>query len=99
MKVKIFTKRNCPNCPLAKELGQKLLRDKKISVEFYDVEEAEGLAESQFYSVMATPTIVVCDSEDNVLKAYRGEVPDMKNMYIEKNRKELLDDFGGEIVT
>jgi hypothetical protein len=41
----------------------------------YDLETIEGLAEAAFYGVMATPTIIVEDGEDNELAAWRGSVP------------------------
>jgi hypothetical protein len=40
-----------------------------------DLGTIEGLAEAAFYGVMATPTIIVEDGEDNELVAWRGTVP------------------------
>jgi glutaredoxin len=76
-KLKIFTKADCPKCPAAKQLGEEIQKEGKISVEFYNVDEAEGLAEAQLCSVLATPTLIICDdSEDeNEIKSFRGEAP------------------------
>ncbi len=78
--VKIFTKKQCPRCPQAKQLGSELEQDGG-SVLYYDVETADGLAEATFHSVQATPTIIVEDEGENVLAEFRGQVP---------SREELL---------
>jgi hypothetical protein len=46
-----------------------------VKVIDYDMGTIEGLAEAAFYGVMATPTIIVEDREDNELAAWRGTVP------------------------
>jgi len=80
-KLKVFTKKDCPNCPKAKALGDEVAKEGKMKVEFYDVEQADGLAEAQLYSVLATPTMVLCeDSEDdNEIKSWRGATPPNKD--------------------
>lgn len=72
--VKIFTKRQCPKCPAAKEVGDEL-KVRGVKVIDYDLETIEGLAEAAFCGVMATPTIIVEDGEDHELAAWRGTVP------------------------
>ena len=72
--VKIFTKRECPKCPATREVGNRL-RMEGVKVIDYDMGSIEGLAEAAFYGVMATPTIIVEDEEDNELAAWRGTVP------------------------
>ena len=78
--VKIFTKKECPRCPQAKQLGAQMEKD-GCSVLYYDVETVNGLAEATFFSVQATPTIIVEDADENVLADFRGQVP---------TREELL---------
>lgn len=72
--VKIFTKKQCPRCPQAKQLGSELEQD-GYRVVYYDVETADGLAEATFFGVQATPTIIVEDEGENVLAEFRGQVP------------------------
>ncbi len=72
--VKIFTRRECPKCPATSEVGNRL-RMEGVRVIDYDLETIEGLAEAAFYGVMATPTVIVEDGEDNELAAWRGTVP------------------------
>jgi glutaredoxin len=72
--VKIFTKQQCPRCPQAKQLGSEL-EQQGHSVQYFDVETADGLAEATFFSVQATPTIIVEDDQENILAEYRGQVP------------------------
>lgn len=78
--VKIFTKKECPRCPQAKQLGTEIEQDGH-SVLCYDVETADGLAEATFFSVQATPTIIVEDADENIVADFRGQVP---------TREELL---------
>ena len=81
MKIKLFTKVDCPNCPPAKKLAEEIEAEKQLMVEYHNVDEADGLAESQFYTVLGTPTIVLCDDEDNEVASWRGEVPKKKEIY------------------
>jgi protein-disulfide isomerase len=77
--VKIFTKKQCPRCPQAKQLGSELEQDGR-SVMYYDVETADGLAEATFFGVQATPTIIVEDDGENILAEFRGQVPSREEM-------------------
>jgi hypothetical protein len=78
--IKIFTKQDCPRCPQAKQLGAEMEQDGH-SVLSYDIETLDGLAEATFFSVQATPTIIVEDADENVVADFRGQVP---------TREELL---------
>ncbi|MBR9690606.1 thioredoxin family protein [Candidatus Woesearchaeota archaeon] len=83
MKVKIFWKEQCANCPPAKALGKKLEGEKGFEVSYYDIKEAGGLAESVMYDVMSTPSIIVCDENDKEIASWRVDVPklsDIKNI-------------------
>ncbi|MFH1182869.1 MAG: thioredoxin family protein [Candidatus Moraniibacteriota bacterium] len=79
-KLKVFTKADCPKCPAAKQLSQEIQKEGKMKVEHFDVDQAEGLAEAQFYSVMATPSLIVCkdDTDEEEIKSWRGEAPTSK---------------------
>jgi len=83
--VKIFTKKQCPRCPQAKQLGSELEQD-GARVVAYDVETADGLAEATFFGIQATPTIIVEDDAENVVAEFRGQVP---------SREELLKLISG----
>ncbi len=72
--VKIFTKKQCPKCPAAQNIGNRLKSEGVIVID-YDLETVEGLAEAAFYGVMSTPTIIVEDEEDNEVMTWRGTVP------------------------
>lgn len=71
VKLKLFTRAGCTKCPVAKALCQKL----DIGVTEFDVDTVDGMAEAAFHSVMATPTIVLIDEDDNELASWRGTVP------------------------
>lgn len=70
MKVKLFYKKECPRCPAAKELVKET-----ENVEYFDIEDVDGLSEATYYGVMATPSIIVLDESNNPVKAWLGEVP------------------------
>jgi len=72
MKIKLFTKTNCPKCPLAKALCDSLTG--QCPIEYFNVDDRDGLAEASFYTVMSTPSIIIVKDEHEV-KGFRGEVP------------------------
>lgn len=72
--VLIFTKQDCPLCPAAGNLGERL-RKKGLVVQQYDIATPDGLAEASFYAIMATPTIIVIDGDEKQLAGWRGIVP------------------------
>ena len=74
MKVKIFLKDGCANCPPAKDLGQTLEKD-GVNVEYHDITTIDGLAESTFFGVMSTPSILVVGGDDTEKIGWRSAVP------------------------
>jgi len=81
MIIKLFTQPNCPKCPVAKALVRQLtVNSKQLGVEEFDVSTVDGLAEASFYTVMATPTILVCDDKGKVVKDWRGETPSLSEI-------------------
>lgn len=76
MQVKIFWQPECPKCPKAKELGEKL-KEVGMKVEFFNIKEVDGLAESVFYDVLSTPSIVVVENGEKKATWY-GEVPEIE---------------------
>ncbi|MFH1450612.1 MAG: thioredoxin family protein [archaeon] len=75
MKLKVFTKKDCPNCPPAKKIAKEL-EESGIPVEYYDVEDVDGMTEGSFYMVMATPTAVLVDDSGKEIDSWRGQPPD-----------------------
>ena len=82
MKIKIFWQKNCPNCPEAKNIGKQL--EKEITVQSFDIETVDGLAEASYYDVASTPSVVALDNNDNEVKIWRGKSP-----RLEEIRKEM----------
>ena len=83
-KVKIFWQETCPNCPPAKELGKRLEAASiaGVTVEYYNVKDADGLTEAVMHGVMATPSIVVVGddgSEKAVWHATTPKIDEVKN--------------------
>ncbi len=77
--VKIFYKDDCPKCPLAKQLRDKL-RERDVNVLTYNVGTADGLAEASFYSIMSLPTVLVEDTMENGIGEWRGDVPKIEEV-------------------
>ncbi|MDP2860811.1 MAG: thioredoxin family protein [bacterium] len=76
MIIKLFTKPDCPKCPVAKILVDGLrLAVNDLRIEKYNVSTVEGLAEASFYSVLSTPGIILCDNNGKEIKGWRGETP------------------------
>lgn len=68
--LKVFVQQDCPNCPAAKEIATRF-----PNTEVYDIDQAEGLAEAAYYSVLCTPSVVVVDERGNETHAWRCSVP------------------------
>lgn len=81
MIIKLFTQPGCPKCPAVKEVVKSLIANRKLLIiEEHDTTTVDGLAEASFYTVMATPTILICDDNGKIVKDFRGEVPAMKEI-------------------
>lgn len=70
MKIKLFTKKDCPRCPEARAVTAGL-----EDLELYDIEEVDGLTEAAFYGVLSTPSIVLVNDAGKEVASWRGEVP------------------------
>ncbi|MDY6862747.1 MAG: thioredoxin family protein [Thermodesulfobacteriota bacterium] len=73
-KVKVFWKMSCPKCKKAIDMGS-LLKEEGFAVTDYNLDTFEGLAEASFYGVMSTPSIIIEDSQENLLASFPGDVP------------------------
>lgn len=71
MNIKLFVKDDCPRCPAAKNACEGI-----EGVQVYDVGDIDGLAEASFYGILATPSVLVLDSDGRELVSWRGAVPD-----------------------
>jgi glutaredoxin len=78
MKIKIFWQKNCPRCPEAKNVGKQL--EKEAEVQYFDVDSVDGLAEASYYNIASTPSTVIVDNEDNEIKIWRGNAPNMEEI-------------------
>ena len=81
-KLKVFTKADCPKCPAAKLLSEEVQKEGKTKVEFYDVDQPEGLAEAQLYGVLSTPSLIICkdSAEEEEVASFRGETPSKEEL-------------------
>jgi hypothetical protein len=84
--IKIFTKANCPKCPVAKEMGMELKKE-GMPVLHYDLDTIDGLAEASYHSIVSTPTFLIEDEEEREVICWRGKVPTLKEV-----KQYLLED-------
>ena len=70
MLLKVFVKEDCPNCPAAKEVANQFPFSR-----LYDMDEAEGLAEAAYHSVLCTPSMLLVDENEMVIQSWRCHVP------------------------
>jgi len=76
--IKIFTKKNCPNCPKAKSLGEELKKMGK-NVEFFDVETSEGLAEALMHNILSTPSVIISEGA-KVVAEFLADSPKIEDV-------------------
>jgi glutaredoxin len=80
MKLKIFWKKNCPNCPEAKRIGKLIENRDKVKVQYCDIDTVDGLSEACMLNVMSTPSLILVDNKNNELQAWRGVIPTIENI-------------------
>jgi len=73
MRLIVFTKKDCPQCPKAKEVAKKVAEELGLELEEIDIEE--DLITALQYNVASTPSIAF---GDEVL--FRGEVPSKEDL-------------------
>ena len=70
----VFVKKDCKNCAAAKKRAKEL--DKEgYNVIVHDLDTVDGLAESAFYSVMSTPTILIKGLAEVEKIRWSNEIP------------------------
>ncbi len=78
MRIQLFTQKNCPKCPPAKETIREISSERSVDVSEFDVETVDGMAEAAFYGIMSTPAVVLIDGDGEEIVSWRG-VPPEKN--------------------
>ncbi len=68
MKLIVFTKKDCPNCPYAKKIAKEVAEE--LGLEFEEIDIEKDLITALQYNVASTPSIAL---DEEVL--FRGEVP------------------------
>lgn len=73
MKIQVFTGKKCPKCPAAKQVCQKVAKEKKLEYEELDIEE--HMLDALQLQIASTPSIVI---DDDVV--FRGDVPSKEDL-------------------
>ncbi len=79
MKVVVFTKKDCPNCPYAKKIAKEVAEE--LGLEFEEIDVEKDLITALQYNVASTPSIAF---GEEVL--FRGEVPTKEELKREIER-------------
>lgn len=79
--VKFFYKNDCPNCPPAKETVKQLM-EAGYSIEEFNLDTSDGLAESAYYGILSTPSILIVNDEDLILEEFRSKIPQTNEIKI-----------------
>ncbi|MFB0504381.1 MAG: thioredoxin family protein [Candidatus Bathyarchaeia archaeon] len=82
--VKVFALKNCPRCPNAKRIAQKVAQKLGVAYVEIDLETPEGQIEGLMNQVMSTPSIAL---DEDVIA--RGRV--LSELELEKEIKKRLE--------
>ncbi len=74
MEMKVFWKKDCPNCPKAKKLAGEF-EGNGARVRYLDIETVDGLTEATMINVKSTPSIIITDEKGNEKAGWRGQTP------------------------
>ena len=77
-KLIVFVKKNCPQCPLAKQIAKEVA--KELGLEYEEIDIEKDMVTALMYNVISTPSIAY---DEELL--FRGEVPTK-----DKLKREIL---------
>jgi len=66
LEFQLYTNKNCVKCPAVKQAIKELEKSLKISVTQIDTDTIEGMSEAAFYSILATPTLIVIENNEEI---------------------------------
>jgi len=72
-KLIVFVKKDCPQCPMAKQIAKEVAEELDLEYEEIDIEK--DMITALMYNVISTPSIAL---NEEVL--FRGEIPDKKEL-------------------
>lgn len=78
MRIKVFGKKNCAKCETTKNKLSHFLKknnfESTVSLEFYDMDTVDGMAEGAFNDVLKVPTTVI-EKDASAVARWEGDVP------------------------
>ena len=78
MKIILFTKEKCPNCPLAKKIVNEVANELNIEVENVNIDE--DVIRALQFNVASTPAAVLVKENGDYEVLFRSEIPDRKEL-------------------
>ena len=66
-----FKSKNCPNCKATQGVVTGL-RERGYKVNIHDIDGVDGLAQASFFSVQATPTLLIVDEFERETAGFRS---------------------------
>ena len=84
MKIKVFGKKNCAKCETTKNKISHYLEKHgngslSMSMEFYDLDTIDGMAEGAYNDVLKIPTTII-EKNEKILVRWDGEIPKTEDM-------------------
>jgi len=86
MKILLFVSSHCPHCPDAERIVRKIVPEYGLSFSKIRMKTPKGKELSSKYNIMALPTLLILDNNENEVKRIVG-VPDEDLL---KNKIEKL---------
>jgi len=78
MKIKVFGKKDCAKCETTKNKLNHFIEKNNYqdsaTLEFYDMDTVDGVAEGAYNDVLKIPTTLI-QKQDETLARWEGEVP------------------------
>lgn len=83
VKIKIFGKVECAKCQTTKNKLTHLLEkwnyNNMATLEFFDMDTVEGMAEGAYYDVLKVPTTVI-ENDEITIGRWEGEIPNTEDV-------------------
>lgn len=82
--LKLFTQPDCSRCQGARKICQSLC----VNMQEFDISTRDGLAEASFHQVVATPSILIIDMDQDELELYgwRADLPTEQEIQAKINK-------------
>lgn len=82
--IKIYTKKDCPDCgnakKLIKELNKEIFENYEVEIQEHDIETLDGLTDSAYHGILSTPSVVITENNEKSIIMYIKMVPEIEEL-------------------